>query len=238
MVVHSNKNGMAAAISTGDCGSRLTKNEPCGESESILVSAVSVDISSLECQGSPESTHSVLVKVNNDETHSSCNKWKEFSFMDMYDYFDCRAHARNKLKPLYTPDMWTLMREVFAAQAGIHLSLLEIYDNGIDYYSDYAEGKGRGAFAARDFSKGDLVHDGSLNTVFWNDGLQWKKFIVSLPPPMSCDVLEWTWIQQVGDQGWRLCLNLNDAAFMNHNKVFNIAPIHNTSLEFYAVRGK
>lgn len=93
-------------------------------------------------------------------------------------------------------------------------------------------------FAARNFSKGELVHDGSLNTVFWNDGLRWKEFIVSLPPAMSCDVLEWSWIQKGGDEGWQICLNLNDSAFMNHGKAFNIATIDNTSLEFYTVRGK
>lgn len=74
--------------------------------------------------------------------------------------------------------------------------------------------------------------------MFWNDGMRWKEFIVSLPPSMSCDVLEWTWIQQIGDESWHLCLNLNDAAFMNHGESFNIAPLDTASLEFYAVRGK
>lgn len=74
--------------------------------------------------------------------------------------------------------------------------------------------------------------------MFWNDGMRRKEFIVSLPPSMSCDVLEWTWIQQIGDESWHLCLNLNDAAFMNHGESFNIAPLDTASLEFYAVRGK
>lgn len=61
---------------------------------------------------------------------------------------------------------------------------------------------------------------------------------MALPQTMACDVLEWTWIQTVPDYGPLLCLNLNDAAFMNHDDEFNIAPKDISSLEFYAQRGK
>lgn len=210
---------MTHAISTGDLGIHLS-NLPFDEPVKLMSS-----------KGGTRGS-------NKKEAFSSYNQWEKYSFVQIYAHFDCWTHARNQHKPLYTPKMWALIWKVFAAQAGIDVSVLRIHDNGSNYYSDYSEGKGWGVFAARNFSKGELVHDGSLNTVFWNDGLRWKEFIVSLPPAMSCDVLEWSWIQKGGDEGWQICLNLNDSAFMNHGKAFNIATIDNTSLEFYTVRGK
>ncbi|KAL7520305.1 hypothetical protein ACHAWX_005034 [Stephanocyclus meneghinianus] len=229
----------AHAISTEVLGIHST-NAPCDDAVNII-SVMSANVSAVECQGVPQRVISVdesgAPETNNEETFTSDLEWEKNSFADMYDYLDCWAHARNMHKPLYRPEMWALMKEIFASQAGIDLSLFGIDDkHGLNYYSDYSEGKGRGTFAARDFLKGELVHDGSLSTIFWNDGLAWKEYIMSLPHPMACDVMEWTWIQQVRDEGWLLCINLNDAAFMNHEDNFNIFPSNTTSLEFYAVR--
>ncbi|KAL3794405.1 hypothetical protein HJC23_012942 [Cyclotella cryptica] len=230
---------LTRAISTEDIAIHLT-NAPYDDSVNLM-STISTDISSVDCQDVPQCATSVnesgTPTANDEEALSSDREWEKYSFADMYDYLDCWAHAANMHKPLYRPEMWALIKGTFASQAGIDSSLLVIDDtNRLDYYSGYAEGKGRGTFAARDFSKGELVHDGSRSTIFWNDGLAWKEYIMSLPHPMTCDVLEWTWIQQVRDEGWLLCLNTNDAAFFNHEDDFNIAPLNATSLEFYAVR--
>ena len=233
--------GKTHAVSTEDLGIHST-NAPCDDYVNIM-STMSVDVSAVECQDVPQRVTSVhesgAPEANNEQNFSSDPEWEKYSFADMYDYLECWAHAGNMHKPLYRPEMWALMKELFASQSGIDLSLVGIDDkHGLGYYSNYAEGKGRGTFAARDFLKGELVHDGSLSTIFWNDGLSWKEYIMSLPHPMACDVMEWTWIQQVRNEGWLLCLNLNEAAFMNHEDNFNIAPSNTTSLEFYAVRGK
>jgi hypothetical protein len=164
--------------------------------------------------------------------------WESYSFMDVYDLLDCRDHAHDTKKPLYSPDMWAILKGKYASQLGIDLSLFPSHEErGINYYADYAEGKGRGIFAARDFLEGELVQDGSLGTAFWNNGMLWKEYVMSLPPPMPCDVMEWTWIQQVGDKGWFLCLDFG-ASLMNHDDDFNTAPSDKRSLQFYAVRGK
>jgi hypothetical protein len=159
--------------------------------------------------------------------------------MDRYDFLNCRDHAHDENKPIYTADMWAHLNRKYALQTGIDLSLLPTdQKQDANFYTGYSEGKGRGIFAARDFLEGELVHDGSVGTAFWNDGMLWKEYVVSLPPPMSCDVMEWTWIQQVGDKGWFLCLSTNGASLMNHDEDFNTAPSHNRSIQIYAVRGK
>lgn len=137
---------MIHAILMGDLGIHLTKglfDEPAKS----VVSIISVDNSSFECEGN-------IPAANNEESFSSYDEWEKYLFVDIYDYFDCRTHARNKHKTLYTTKMWAKIRKAFAAQAGVGVSLLIIHDNGSDYYSDYAEGKGQDVFVARDFSKG------------------------------------------------------------------------------------
>lgn len=166
-------------------------------------------------------------------------EWESYTFLQMHEHFNCSEYVFNTNKPLYTAKMWKQLKDLYTTQLERDLTSFRPDQTHVsNYYSDYADVKGRGTFASRNFSKGELVHDGSISTVFWNDGILWKEYVMALPPPMACDVLEWTWIQEVEDYDWLLCLNLNDAAFMNHDDNFNIAPISSTSLEFYAVRGK
>jgi hypothetical protein len=166
--------------------------------------------------------------------------WEPLSFLDMHEYFDCTNHVYDVAKPLYTNAMWKKMRDLFEEQSDIDMSSSRIDETHVkNYYSGYAdESRGRGTFAARNFTKGELVHDGAISTVFWTNGDGWREYVMALPRTMACDVLEWTWIQTVQDHGPLLCLNLNDAAFMNHDDDFNIAPNDEYSLEFYAQRGK
>ena len=174
-----------------------------------------------------------------DSEFSQSFEWESYTFFQLYDHFKCLDHVNNPTKPLYTSYMWRTLEDLFAKQSGIDLNSSRLHKTHVSkYYSSYAHGKGRGAFAFRNFSKGELVHDGSVSTVFWNDGLSWKRYIMALPSTMLCDVLEWTWIQEVEDYGWLLYIDLNDAAFMNHYDDYNIAPKNNTSLKFYAIRGK
>lgn len=173
-------------------------------------------------------------------TENKTAEWESFSFLDMHEYFDCTEHVYSTNKPLYTPAMWKQLRDLFEEQSEIDMSSSNIDLTHIqNYYSGYSdESKGRGTFAARNFTKGELVHDGAISTVFWANGDGWKEYVMALPRSMACDVLEWTWIQEIEDYGPLLCLNLNDAAFLNHDDDFNIAPKSSTSLEFYAVRGE
>lgn len=165
-------------------------------------------------------------------------QWENWGFVDMYSFFKCDEHAYDEEKPLYNTHMWNILKENFDP------ALFENDDQDASppppYYAEISEGKGRGTFAARDIKEGELVHDGSRNTVFWRDGSSWRTYVMSLRSrKMVCDVLEWTWIQSVTDSGEPLlCLNLNDGAFMNDGgeEESNIATRSSTSLEFYAIR--
>jgi hypothetical protein len=172
-----------------------------------------------------------------EDFHLTEEDLESFGFDNLWSHLECKKHARDANKPLFTPEMWARMRNTYSKLAGFDMGP---YNPNPNYYSDFAEdGKGRGAFASIDFKKGELVHDGALSTVFWEDGLDWKRYAMSLPRSMACDVLEWTWIQEVYDEGWLLCMNLNEAAFMNDGgEDSNVAPKDEKSLKLYAVRGK
>jgi hypothetical protein len=210
---------------------------------SIALAIPSTKMSTAEDLGICSSSESDNFDVNHDLTRCSSTSsdnmtntsnnveatadWREYSFVEIHGHLDCSEHVYRDNKPLYTPAMWARLRDAFAHQSGIDMGSSKLEEtHTANYHSGYAEEyKGRGTFAARSFSKGELVHDGKISTVFWNDGLAWKEYVMSLPRRMACDVLEWTWIQEVQGYGWLLSLNLNDAAFMNHDENFNITII-------------
>ena len=234
---------MSEAISTA--GSRIcSASESFTKYENGMARSPSAYVDSSDTQDTASCTMSGHETIRSEtsrnlDTDTILPEWESYSFLQMHEFFDCSYHVYNTTKPLYTQNMWKRMRDLFEIQSEVGTTLPKLDETHMDnYYSGYSdEPKGRGTFAKRNFSKGELVHNGAISTVFWVDGLAWKEFVVNLPPPMACDVLEWTWIQEVQDYGPLLCLNLNDAAFMNHDSEFNIAPKNSKTLDFYAVRG-
>lgn len=181
-----------------------------------------------------------IYQYNQTNTDLSEEDLESFGFEDLYYKLDCVAHATNPQKPLLSRKIWAHMQKKFAELAEPGVTLIRPdKKKGAEFYSAFSDGKGRGAFAARNFKKGELVHDGNFNTAFWNDGWAWKRYVMALPKPLRCDVMEWTWTQEVGDNGWFLCLSLNDASFLNSGGEWasNIATTNETTLEFYALRG-
>ena len=57
---------------------------------------------------------------------------------------------------------------------------------------------GRGAFATRDIRKGELIHAGLANYAIFRDGPSYRRFLGALSDEEACDVLLWTWTQEVG----------------------------------------
>ena len=63
---------------------------------------------------------------------------------------------------------------------------------------DAGEHKGRGIFAKEGIRKGQLVVDldnGSCG--YFKDGNDWREFVVSLPREVACNVIEWSWVQDM-----------------------------------------
>eukprot|EP00574_Skeletonema_japonicum_P001032 CAMPEP_0201741814 /NCGR_PEP_ID=MMETSP0593-20130828/47002_1 /ASSEMBLY_ACC=CAM_ASM_000672 /TAXON_ID=267983 /ORGANISM="Skeletonema japonicum, Strain CCMP2506" /LENGTH=359 /DNA_ID=CAMNT_0048236153 /DNA_START=81 /DNA_END=1157 /DNA_ORIENTATION=- len=96
------------------------------------------------------------------------------------------------------------------------------------YYAKLSPGKGRGLFASRDIQKGEIVHDGTKSDVVFPNETSWKRFMFALPRKIACDQSEWTFTQQLEEDGpMRIVSSLNIAILMNQGNTLrdvNVQP--------------
>lgn len=163
-------------------------------------------------------------------------------FGGMHDELNCRDHAHDQGKPIYTPEMWDALRRAYRDSTLFPFPLPTASERSSDepFRVEYTtDGKGRGNFASRNISKGELVHGGHPYTVFFLDAQSFYRFVSSLPKMHACDVLEWAWQQDLTDSGnVVLCLNVDAAVFFNDGgwaDETNIEMKETTSLDFYAM---
>jgi hypothetical protein len=161
-----------------------------------------------------------------------------FSFDDLHGHLNCYEHAISQNKQLYTSDMWQHMVQKYAEVTGDKITLEPQPQS--TFYVGKSEGAGRGVFASRDIAKGEIIpFEATTAIVTFDDGVLWKKFVVSLPHAMACDVMEWSWTQDVFAEGnMKLCLSIGDGdSFLNSRGAgtLNIAPTNMTSRKFWAV---
>ncbi|KAL3778129.1 hypothetical protein ACHAWO_008081 [Cyclotella atomus] len=168
------------------------------------------------------------------------DKWKEMTFIELHDHLDCYPHARNQSKAYYTEEMYNHMKAKYSELTGHNFEPLS---NEQDvFHIAMSEGAGRGVFASRDIKKGEIIpFDATCSVVTFTDGQLWKEYIFSLPRTMACDVMEWTWTQNVHSMGdIRLCLSIGDGdSYLNNADIdedINIAPSDLTSMKFEATR--
>jgi hypothetical protein len=164
-----------------------------------------------------------------------------FSFESLYHHIDCSAHAANENKPMYTAAMWQHLIQKYTEVTGHRISLEPQPQS--TFYIGRSEGAGRGVFASRDIAKGEIIpFDATDIVVTFDDGELWKKLVVSLPRSMACDVMEWSWTQDVFTEGnTKLCLSIGDGdSFLNNGDndegTVTIAPTNMTSLKWWAVK--
>ena len=83
--------------------------------------------------------------------------WDEYTFYDIRKHFDCRAHAHDQSKELYTLENWNYLRKQYRETVDATVEFddpvlpTEGYTLGeeggpVPYYAKRSEGKGRGLF--------------------------------------------------------------------------------------------
>ena len=155
---------------------------------------------------------------------------------------NCREHAYDQTKPIYTRDMWDAVWKAYRESTLYPFPIPtseECHDE--TFYVNYTtDGKGRGNFASHDIPKGSLVHSGHPNTVFFLDNKSYWRFVTSLPKMYACDVMEWAWQQDLTDSGnVVLCLNMDEAVFFNDggwDESMNMGMKGRSSLDFWATK--
>lgn len=138
----------------------------------------------------------------------------EYGSFGLYDELNCYAHAREQYKRLYTADDWNSLWQTFQVSS--------LYPYPIPnptkrpYHASYSKGRGRGNFASRNISKGELIYDGYINTAFFQEGESFKRFVALLSREAACDVLEWSFMQDLTNDGNAvLGLDMDGGALFN-----------------------
>lgn len=147
--------------------------------------------------------------------------WHNFKMSEMYEHHNCEVHAHDPNKTLTSPESWLRLRQLFwnfvglpdaaHCEAGPH-------DFVFPYHARLSPGRGRGIFASRDIRVNETVHSGWGNTAFFQNGDTWRRFVMTLPTPeMSCDVMEWTWMQRIRPHSGQfvLCMDMDSGSLMN-----------------------
>ena len=179
--------------------------------------------------------------------------WETFSYNDIRHYYDCRSRSKDNNKPLPTVDDWEFMRDTYLEVVSIEerKELAEwAVDNSIHweddivpptlgysiepgipvpppYYAKSSPGMGRGLFASREIKEGELVHDGTVRSVYvyqsvyvlflfnlslsnsiipqsdviFPSAYHWRKYVFSLPRDFACDTTDWHWMQKIEEDG-------------------------------------
>ena len=185
------------------------------------------------------------------------DNWQEMDFYDARHHFQCKRYAHRTKKPLPTLEEWIFLKNrykeivdsnvVWGDDTVLPTEGYDFDDNGNPppWHAAHGE-RGRGLFASRDITMGELVHDGAKSDVYFPNAMSWREFIFSLPRNKACDVIDWCWTQQVlvengngGDFVYIIFSSMNISILINGGEdedTMNVNPKSEYSSQFYALR--
>jgi len=177
--------------------------------------------------------------------------WEYASIKDIQKYFKCEAYIRDFNRPLPTLQDWKMFQSQYKKHVDNTHSFYDIVPPTMGYtlegsggpppfYVKHSPGKGRGLFASRDIKRGELTHDGTNTNVRFPDALSWRRFVFSLPRNRVCDIIDWTWTQQIENNSDKYGIFSAINVSVLHNggtgNDANVNPRLPTSSKFYATR--
>eukprot|EP00565_Helicotheca_tamesis_P001405 CAMPEP_0185732706 /NCGR_PEP_ID=MMETSP1171-20130828/17282_1 /TAXON_ID=374046 /ORGANISM="Helicotheca tamensis, Strain CCMP826" /LENGTH=217 /DNA_ID=CAMNT_0028402273 /DNA_START=232 /DNA_END=882 /DNA_ORIENTATION=+ len=108
-------------------------------------------------------------------------------------------------RPIHDPATWTILREAYEKVVGKERSTIgdishpETTAFRVPYSARQSAERGRGIFAEADIAKGEIVYDFSRSAQF-RDGASFLEFLRIIPYDLACDVLMWTYIQDLSGE--------------------------------------
>jgi len=162
--------------------------------------------------------------------------WRVFSYWQLHAYFACEKLFSSP-RPLWTDQQWRDIRDFYhefveedkkdeGGPKGLHSYQLsedryDLTQNAIPFQSGE---KGRGLQAVRDIKAGELVFKGTNNTIVFNYGHTWRKLLFAVnerfaDPGMTCDLLVWSWVQDLYDGGpLKVVMDLDSGSLLNEGR--------------------
>jgi hypothetical protein len=147
-----------------------------------------------KCYGDGTCTSLDLMTHNDDKGNdpwmiNGCNS-TNCNLEEIHDSRGCRDHAYTTL---YNDSAFAVMRAAYIATVGPAEATITLnFNSGMQVGSkiDHSPGRGRGIFSTENIEKGTLVWRGDNIAGFYT-GLQFRKFLNSLPNDMACDLIVW-----------------------------------------------
>jgi len=163
----------------------------------------------------------VNANVNADDDNSSTPWWKdgELKLMDMWKFLKCEEVFDDD-RPVHNESTWMLMRGAYIGAVGpddatiVVVGQNRLFGNGFKPGTvevRVAEDKGRGVYAIKTFEKGELVWSTQFTACF-TDGMDYRKFLASIPSDLACDVFEWAY----SGKDYGVCVDLDEGSLINH----------------------
>ena len=155
--------------------------------------------------------------------------WHKWSRRDFRAQFQCSHHLSVGKKSVPTLEYWQTLRDVYNSEVDSSFRFDDpvpptqgytLNENGAPpYYAKLSPGKGRGLFASRNIQEGELVdgiEGGTKSDMIFTTIDAMRRYLLALPAPMACDVLEWTYTQKIVKGGPPVLLFASDiSSLMN-----------------------
>ena len=169
-------------------------------------------------------------------------EWYRFSYWELHAFFSC-AKEFTKVKQIPSTERWRDLRDFYhefvkqdledwpikeGEEPRVYQWSEESYDPPmVPFQSGY---KGRGLKAARDIKEGEMVFRATNNTIIFNHGHTWRKFLFALyerhgeeehqlDGDTTCDVLVWSWVQQLVPHGpLVIVMDMDNGSLMNEGR--------------------
>jgi len=138
-------------------------------------------------------------------------KWVNMTRDEMSDELECDYEKEGRV---HQTETWVGMREAYISVVGEKIATIQnrsivsskstsislLFETAfqIPFEVRQSPGMGRGLFALQNVKKGTILYDFSQTAQFRN-GNDFAEFLRILQPELSCDVLQWSYVQDLSD---------------------------------------
>ena len=106
-------------------------------------------------------------------------------------------YAHNRMKPLPTINEWKVIKDAYLRYVDEDQVFIESdkanngynFDINDEIYYAASGIRGRGLFASRDISKGELLHNGQRTDLIFPNAMAFRQLVFNLPRDRACDVI-------------------------------------------------
>lgn len=200
------KNSNILSEDGNQSGAKVVEESSYGKSASMYSSNVEGDAANIDKDEREE-----------EEGSNDTNYTDDLKVGDMWHKLNCEDIFQN-VRPIHSTSTWNKARDLYRSIVGKNIR--GDFDDKPDGFSVPVEAKqsppkGRGIFAARDIAAGDLIWS-TKKTARFQDGPSYRKFIFGLEVGFACDVLQWAYVQDIGDGDYRVSVDLDEGCFCNN----------------------